>query len=121
MTAGVPASTGWRALLAALVLAICWLAFSPHPPTAVDTSWDKLNHLSAFTALALCAERAFGGPAWRRSALALLGFGVVIELVQSQIPGRSAEAADVLADAVGIAAGLLLAAAWRYSRRHFRR
>lgn len=111
--AGVPATTGWRALFAAAVLAICWLAFSAHPPSGLDTGWDKLNHLAAFAALALCAERGFGRQAWRRCTLALLGFGIFIELVQSQVPGRSAEAADVLADAVGIALGYLLAAAWR--------
>jgi VanZ family protein len=36
----------------------------------------------------------------------LLAYGVLIELLQSRIPGRSAEAADVLADAIGIALGL---------------
>lgn len=114
---GTPAAHGWRVLLAVAMLGICWLAFDPHPPTAVDTGWDKLNHLSAFATLAFCAERGFGWPAWRRSSIGLLGFGIFIELVQSQIPGRSAEAADVLGDAVGIAAGFLFAAAWRRLQR----
>lgn len=113
MAAGTPATTGWRVLLASGLVAICWLAFNPHPPPAADMGSDKLNHVSAFAVLAFCAERGFGWPAWRRSTAALMAFGAVIELVQSQIPGRSAELPDLLADAVGIGAGLLLAAAWR--------
>lgn len=113
----VPATTGWRALLAAALLAICWLAFSAQPPPDLDTGWDKSNHLGAFAVLAFCAERGFGRQAWRRWAPALLGFGIFIELVQSQVPGRSAEVSDVLADAVGIGLGVLLAAAWRRLQR----
>ena len=82
-----------------------------------DTGWDKLNHALAFAALAFCAERAFGVALRWRSSAALLLFGIAIELVQSQLPWRSAEAADVLADAVGIAAGLLLAHGWTLLRR----
>jgi VanZ family protein len=48
-------------------------------------------------------------------ALGLLAFGVFIELVQSQIPGRDAEAMDVVADSIGILGGLLLA--WLLQRR----
>ena len=116
--AAAPASTGWRVLLAAAVLGVCWLAFSPKPPPVANTGWDKLNHFFAFTVLAFCAERAFRPRDWRHPGvpLALLAFGAAIELVQSQVPGRSAEVADVFADAVGIVAGLLLAAAWRRLR-----
>lgn len=116
--AAAPAMFGWRALLTAAVLGVCWLAFRQHPLPTADTGWDKLNHFSAFAVLAFCAERGFRLRGWRLPGvpLALLAFGVLIELVQSQIPGRSAEVADVLADAAGIAAGLLLAAAWRKFR-----
>jgi len=110
-----PATTGWRALLALLALAVCWLAFTPNPPPQIDTGWDKLNHVLAFASMAFCASRGFHHAPRRHLGvpLGLLAFGVFIELVQSQIPGRSAEARDVLADAVGIAAGLLLATTWR--------
>ncbi|WP_425258430.1 VanZ family protein [Rubrivivax sp. RP6-9] len=109
MPAATPAATGWRVLLGLGLLAGCWLAFSPSPPSQADTGWDKLNHALAFAALAFCAVRAFGAPQRWRSSAGLLLFGIAIELVQSQLPWRSAEAADVLADAVGISAGLLLA------------
>ena len=99
----------WRVLLAALMLAICVLAFDPHPPDSLDIGWDKLNHGLAFAVLAPCAALALQGQRWRWLAAAALAvaFGAFIELVQTQIPGRSGEWEDLLADAVGIAAGRL--------------
>lgn len=102
------ATAAWRVLLWLLVLVVSWLAFSPKPPSGATLGWDKLNHASAFAAVALCAARAHAGPVWR-IVVALLGYGVLIEIVQTFVPGRSGEAADLLADAVGMAAGLLLA------------
>jgi VanZ family protein len=102
----------WRIVLALLLGTVCWLAFSPNPPPQADTGWDKLNHLLAFSVLAMCACHAF--PCTRRRFLsvtmALLAFGLFIELVQTQIPGRSGEWPDLLADSLGIGTGLLLVA-----------
>jgi len=104
----------WRWLFGALLLAVAALALMPAPPDSAGLGWDKLNHLAAFGALALCAVLG-----WRhqRSAmlavlLALLAYGGAIELLQSQVPNRQAEWGDLLADALGIAAGALLALAW---------
>lgn len=101
----------WRALLVALMLAIAVLAFDPHPPESIDTGWDKLNHGLAFAVLAPCAALAFQGRRrrWIDAALLALAFGAFIEVVQTQIPGRSGEWEDLLADAVGIAVGRLVA------------
>lgn len=102
----------WGALLALLLLAVAWLAFSPAPPPQVDTGWDKANHALAFLVLAVLAELAL----WPRparhwlSAAGLLAYGALIEVVQSRLPARSAEWSDLAADAVGITIGLLLAA-----------
>lgn len=108
-----PALRGWRALLAALVLGVAWLAFDPAPPRGADLGWDKLNHATAFACQALAACRAFPAARRARIALALLAYGAFIEAVQSLLPTRDAEVADILADAVGIGAGLLLDRAWR--------
>jgi VanZ family protein len=103
------ALTGWRTLLALLVLAACWLAFTPNPPPQIDTGWDKANHFLCFGALAFVALRAFPTGHRRHAAIAQggLAFGLFIEAVQSRIPGRDAEALDILADSVGLALALL--------------
>ncbi|HNT38960.1 MAG TPA: VanZ family protein [Rubrivivax sp.] len=105
------ARRGFGALLALLIVVVAWFAFTPAPPRTLETVWDKLHHALAFTALAWVAELAVWpqrGHRWR-VALGLLAWGGVIEIVQSQLPTRSAEWGDLLADAVGIAFGLLLA------------
>jgi VanZ family protein len=95
-----------------LVAAVLWLALAPSPPDTLDTGWDKLNHVLAFGALAFAGRFALA-PA-RRAALwdgvALAVLGVAIELLQQLVPTRSAQWQDLLADALGIAAGLLAAA-----------
>lgn len=102
----------WRALLLALLATITWLALSPAPPK-VHTGWDKANHALAFAALAFSAVWAL----WPRPrqwllwlAPALLAYGGFIEIAQSFTPQRQADWADLLADSIGIALGLL--AAW---------
>jgi VanZ family protein len=115
-----PTQRRWRLLLWLLVAVISYLALTPQPPHEVSLGWDKLNHGSAFLVL------AFVGAQIRRPtvrhlitlALALLAFGGAIEIIQSFVPGRSAEWLDLLADAVGATLGLLLAmgqARWRSS------
>lgn len=101
----------WRALLAALLVVITWLALVPNPPRGVSTGWDKSNHALAFAALAFTAVWAL----WRRPgqwlllAAALLAYGGAIEIAQSFLPPRSGEWLDLLADSMGIAIGLLIA------------
>jgi VanZ family protein len=101
-----------RFALVALVLLVGWLALVPQPPRALSTGWDKLNHAIAFAALGAVAcvgfashglaERSAAGPAVMG---ALLAYGVLIEWVQTHIPGRQGDARDVLADVVGLALG----------------
>lgn len=101
----------WRALLALLLVAITWLALVPNPPQGISTGWDKTNHLLAFSTLAFVSVWArWPQPRqWPMLVVALLLYGCGIEVAQSFLPPRSAEAADVLADGLGIALGLLIA------------
>jgi len=108
--AGHPRSARfWRIALLVLLFVIAWLALSPAPPKEADLGWDKLNHLTAFASLAAVASLGRVG-AWVRIALALLAYGALIEVLQSFTATRSAEWGDLLADGVGIASGLLVAA-----------
>lgn len=98
------ATRAGRVALLLLLVVISWLALRTGPGPEISTGTDKLDHMAAFAALAATAVLG-----WRRplaAALALVGYGVLIELLQSQIPGRTAEVADVLADAIGIGVGL---------------
>lgn len=102
----------WRVLLALLLAVITWLALSPAPPETMNTGWDKANHALAFGALAFSAVWALWPRPrqWVWLVLALLAYGVGIEIAQSFLPPREADWHDVVADGVGIALGLL--AAW---------
>jgi VanZ family protein len=101
----------WRWVLALLLVIVSYLALSPAPPHVLDTGWDKLNHVSAFVALAFAAWLGFAKSQrnQRLGMLALLAYGGAIELIQLFVPGRSCEWGDLLADAIGISLGVLLA------------
>ena len=100
----------WRLLLGALLAVVSWLAFMPASAAPTVQHLDKVQHLAAFMTLALVASLCWAPS--RRTELAtmlgLLAYGLFIELVQSQLPTRSASVADWLADAAGVALGLLL-------------
>lgn len=100
----------WRIVLALLVAVVGWFAFSRAGKADYVPHLDKVQHLLAFGSMACAA--ALGWPAGQRSAIGvlvgLLSYGAFIELVQSQLPYRVASWADLAADAVGIACGLLL-------------
>jgi VanZ family protein len=100
----------WRVLLLLMLVVTCWFAFSPQPPGLKFKDADKVQHLLAFGALTLVTGLAMAHglrqTVWA-SAWMLL-FAIFIELVQSQLPTRTADVMDVLADSVGIALGLLL-------------
>lgn len=105
-------------VLAAQLLGVGWLAFSPAPPPQADLGWDKANHALAFAVMSATAD----GLARRATVVTgLLGYGIGIELVQGQLPTRSAELADVLADAVGTLLGLGLVTTLRATGSSARR
>lgn len=104
------AQLAWRVALGVLLVSILLLALLPTPPRGMDTGWDKLNHLLAFAALALCVCMSHAS-SWRRRwpwLIGLLGYGAAIEVLQLFTPNRQGEWGDLLADALGIVLGTLL-------------
>ena len=93
---------GWWCLLAASIVVALW----PRTPPAMDLGWDKANHLVAFAGLTVLG--CWTQP-WRRAtvALVMIGHGGLIEVLQGFTTYRSAEWADLLADALGVGLGLL--------------
>jgi VanZ family protein len=87
-----------------LALVVCsYMAFTPRQFSVIRHIYDKALHASAFCTLAFLADFAF--PRSRfvpAKALSLVGYGILIEVVQHFLPYRSAEVLDVLADVVGL-------------------
>jgi len=105
----------WLALLAVLMCITSWFAFIPATVSAPPMGIDKVEHFLAFAALGVAAAFATH-PGLRhaaQAAVALMLYGGFIELVQTQLPTRHGDWADMLADGVGVAAGLTLAALLR--------
>ncbi|WP_326533131.1 VanZ family protein [Pseudorhodoferax sp.] len=102
-----------RGCAVALYALVTVLALLPRPPEALGTGWDKLNHLLAFATLTLLTHLAWPRWRWPRLWALLLGYGVLLELLQGLTPTRQAEARDLLADALGVALAQLLGSAWQ--------
>jgi len=96
----------WYALGALILIVVAVLSLMPAPDTGVN---DKLAHLLTYFLLAgwfavIARDRAVLG--W--SLLCLVGYGMLIELLQAQTGYRYAEWGDVVANASGCAGGTLL-------------
>ena len=99
----------WLLLAAVTVLSLLPVQYLP--PQAFSL-WDKAEHALAFLGLGLLGLLAYPARPLRL-ALVLLAFGGAIELVQAATGWRQGEWADLLADAVGLGAGLVLGLAMR--------
>ena len=97
----------WRAILVLSAAAIIYLATTSQPYPIPSAASDKVNHLLAFLQLAVVTRLAWPGLGKLWIVIGLLAFGLGIELVQAQLPYRTFAIADILADAAGIAIGLL--------------
>jgi len=97
-----------RWLFAATAVIVMVLSLAPLEPDAPSLGWDKANHMAAFTLLALLGCRAY--PSHTVFVLAgLLVYGGLIEILQSFTGYRRAEWADLLADALGLPLGWVVA------------
>jgi VanZ family protein len=106
-------SARWRTLL--FVVMVAGVLFATRPltsrldPETLFRHSDKLAHVLYFATLWLLARRGGLASGWAL-ALALLGYGVSIEVAQQLAPTRrAASLTDIAADAVGIAVGWWLA------------
>lgn len=95
-----------------LPLAVCtYLALTPSPPESIFQVGDVILHAFAFTYLTFCLSLAHPSQRALMPGLWMLGYGLLLEVVQSFEAARSAEVKDLLVDLVGICLGLL-AARW---------
>jgi VanZ family protein len=105
----------WRRLLWLQCLLVSALMLWPRPPAGMDLiGWDKANHALAFAGPALAGLLGRRQDSLRSAALllaALLAWGGGLELLQSLLPPRQGDWADLAADAVGLLLGALAYAA----------
>lgn len=90
------------------MLAMLVLSLMPASLSVPSTGWDKSNHTLGFAVLAFLAYWAWPGHI-PLSHLGLLGYGALIEVLQSLTPDRMAEWSDLWADGVGLLVGAVLA------------
>jgi VanZ family protein len=108
--------------LAALIFVLSSFHYLPSPPGPNSDKWEHFVMYGLFSTLIV---RALAGGRWLGVRAGVFGLAVVLstlygisdEIHQSFVPGRTADGADVVADAIGaaLAAGLLLA--WAIIRR----
>jgi VanZ family protein len=100
----------WIVAGVVLMLWGLYIALEADPALQLDfAGGDKLLHALGFGCLVGWWGNVFS--TWRarwRAALACLVYGALVEVLQAFTPPRSADALDLLADAIGIGAGLLL-------------
>jgi VanZ family protein len=103
------------------VVAVAWavlvivLSLVPDDPSA-DVAWDKFCHAGAYAVLmvlGLMVLRGRGrGRVRGRSAtvvgVAIVALGGVIEVLQAKVVDRDGSFGDLLADAIGVAAGAVV-------------
>lgn len=100
----------WRAIGRALILLSLIIALVPAPQVIGSVAFgDKIGHALAFALLMLWYAQLYGGRSRNLCAIGLVLFGAGIEVLQTLVPYRSGDLWDLLADAAGVALGLLLA------------
>lgn len=98
----------YRLAFGLCAIAVAYLAFAPLQAPPVF-SWDKGNHVLAFFVMAWLADAGWPGtryalPRWGL----LLAYGLVIEIVQRELPMRHFSWLDFAADGLGISIYLIV-------------
>ena len=102
----------WLALSIALVGAIIYSSLAPDFALLMPTpdGFDKVEHFTAYCGLALWFTGIYPRARYWQVVAGLLALGLAVEIAQGTMQlGRSADVLDMLANAVGVLAGLLLA------------
>ncbi|HZV85043.1 MAG TPA: hypothetical protein VFF48_08665 [Brevundimonas sp.] len=101
--------------IAGLVVMAVLLALLVGPYQNIEEAsrvWDKAAHFAAFGLMLWSLGVLFRRIPRLVLAIAAVAIGGAVELIQGQV-GRDASWGDLLADALGVAAALLVWAVWR--------
>ena len=97
----------------AIVLALLVLGRMPGAGNLIPSPWDKLAHIFVYGALAVCIRLGASDMPVTWVVLITAAIGLLDELHQATIPGRTAAMADILADVGGALAGIAACMALR--------
>ena len=95
-------------VFAATLIPAFWLW--PNVARVTLFAFDKWLHGITFLFLAVWFSGQYSRKRYVRIGMGLFVFGIIIELCQRMVSYRTAELMDLLADTVGIAVGLAIAA-----------
>ncbi len=101
----------WLVLGMLLLVAGVFAAMAPMPARSLLEVNDKVVHATVFLCFMVWFSAFFRPRLWPLLFLALVGYGILIELLQGLTVARMADPKDVVADAMGLVLGWLLAAA----------
>lgn len=105
----------FRISLTAALLVITHLATTSLQYPMVESMYDKANHVLAFYALAFLADFSFPGNKFGAAKISsLLGYGLLIEVIQYFLPYRSFSLYDLAGDGAGLFLYWLSLPALRY-------
>jgi VanZ family protein len=99
-----------------VVMTILFLVPQQFVSSGIFDWWDKAQHALAFGVLMLLGFFAYSRALWKL-AMALILYGIAIEVIQSWTGWRSGEVLDAVADGVGIMFGGLLIQGHRFWRK----
>jgi len=100
----------WIAASLGLMAVVVWGSLQTSVGSPTPRGFDKVEHFATYLVLAMWFTGLVPRARWWRVVAGLLGLGLAMELGQYLMQaGRLADPADMLANTVGIAAGMLLA------------
>jgi VanZ family protein len=100
----------WIALSMVLLAAVLVASLQPDFGPPVPAGFDKVEHLAAYVLLALWFTGLVARGRYWVVGAGLLALGLLIEVLQWRMNlGRSAEVLDMLANALGVGAGISIA------------
>jgi VanZ family protein len=107
----------WWVMLGAMMVVVILLgSLLPHVPTTGALDNDKVNHLIGYLGLTAWFTALVQRSRYWVVIAALLVFGAGVEVAQATMNlGRSGDWRDMIANSVGIAAGLAIAMSSRES------
>lgn len=109
----------WKCIWLVLASMVGVAALTPGELAPGVTASDKVDHLLAFSALSATGLLALapGRGNTLLTGASMLAYGVLIELLQTKVPGRCGDMQDALADAVGVALGIGMVIGLRWTVR----